>query len=561
MNSYSNDQKLFLRLLVLFSSLALLFTLPLDVIDIDSSQYAEIARQMYHSGDFFTLIDNGRRYLDKPIFTFWTIATSFQIFGLNQIAYRIPALLLSFLSAYSLFQITLLIWKNERQAYLATIFYLITPGFYAMVVDPKIDVYLVSYLIFTHHFYYLGRKKNPNFFYLMYLSMSIGFVTKGPISVVIPCISIGADILFRRDWKLLWSMKLIPGFFILASLPAFWCALLYKSFNSYGPVYFLWIQSFGRFYKEMYNIKFDPFYFYKNFLWAFFSGVLPLIIYILFRAIKYYKSIGAKEFFRKIKNNEYAHLDFVVPFWVFLFLFLISFSRYPLPQYIYWILPGAALYFGRIAEESLFSSAAKRIRPSFMVAGIVYLVGYLLLPSLVADAGVIYYVFFFVAILFVFLLAQKLPIELLLTVVGACLFFGSISLVYYPLLTSYQPSREMGAKIKELEPDEPVLYTYRLSNSKRSYAFYADRNFRNIYDPEKLKTLWSDHPQRLLVLPSEFLGQLKEQAGPGYEIEIVMEKDSYKIATPTVSFLKKETRALVLKKISLVWLRKVSGKS
>lgn len=557
----NTSERIFYRILLLLAALPVLFTLPLDVIDIDSSQYASISRELVLSGDFFTLFDNGRRYLDKPILTFWTIATSFSLFGISNIAFRIPAILLSLLSVYSIYRITILTGGKERQGYLASFAYLLAPGFYAMVVDPKIDVYLTAYLVFTYHFYYLGRKKNPNYFYLMYLMMSMGFITKGPISVVIPALSIGGDILFRRDWKLLLSMRVPTGILVLASLPAFWCVLLYKSFNSYGPSFFLWIQSFGRFYKEMYDVKFDPFYFYKSFSWAFFSGVVPMIIYIAFRTYNYIKSLGWKEILRKIRSNEYKNIDFVIPFWVFLFLFLISFSRFPLPQYTYWVLPGAALYFGKIAEESLFRSSVERLRPSFLIAGLVYLVGYFLIPVFVADVGIVYYVFGAIGILLILLLAQLIPLEVLVTLVGATLFFSSISLQFYPLLTSYQPAKEFGAKIKELEPNEPVVYTFWLSNSKRSYGFYAERNFRNVYDKDKLDRLWSEKPERLLILPSEKLSQLEEFAGKEYKIEPVLERESFKVATPTVAFLKKETRGLVTKKISLVWLKKIQGKS
>ncbi|TGM23227.1 ArnT family glycosyltransferase [Leptospira meyeri] len=555
------SERIFYRILLLLAALPVLFTLPLDVIDIDSSQYASISRELVLSGDFFTLFDNGRRYLDKPILTFWTIATSFSLFGISNIAFRIPAIFLSLLSVYSIYRITILTGGKERQGYLASFAYLLAPGFYAMVVDPKIDVYLTAYLVFTYHFYYLGRKKNPNYFYLMYLMMSMGFITKGPISVVIPALSIGGDILFRRDWKLLLSMRVPSGILVLASLPAFWCVLLYKSFNSYGPSFFLWIQSFGRFYKEMYDVKFDPFYFYKSFSWAFFSGVVPMIIYIAFRTYNYIKSLGWKEILRKIRSNEYKDIDFVIPFWVFLFLFLISFSRFPLPQYTYWVLPGAALYFGKIAEESLFRSSVERLRPSFLIAGLVYLVGYFLIPVFVAEVGIVYYVFGAIGILLILLLAQLIPLEVLVTLVGATLFFSSISLQFYPLLTSYQPAKEFGAKIKELEPNEPVVYTFWLSNSKRSYGFYAERNFRNVYDKDKLDKLWSEKPERLLILPSEKLSQLKEFAGAEYSIEPVLERESFKVATPNVAFLKKETRNLVTKKISLVWLKKIQGKS
>ncbi|PJZ45971.1 ArnT family glycosyltransferase [Leptospira brenneri] len=559
--SLTPSERIFYRILLLIASIPILFTLPLDVIDIDSAQYAGIGRELVLSNDFFTLIDNGRRYLDKPILTFWTIATSFSLFGINNIAFRIPAILITLLSVFSIYRITILTGGKERQGYLASFAYLLAPGVYAMVVDPKIDVYLTAYLVFTYHFYYLGRKKNPNYFYLMYLMMSMGFITKGPISVFIPAISIGGDILFRRDWKLLLSMRIPTGIFVLVSLPAFWCYFLYQSFNSYGPVFFIWIQSFGRFYRDMYDINFDPFYFYKSFSWAFFSGLLPLIVYISYRFYQYVKSFGWKEILRKIRANEYKEIDFVIPFWVFLFLFLISFSRYPLPQYTYWILPGAALYFGKIMEESLFRSNVERLRPSFLIAGLVYLVGYFLIPIFVAEVGILYYVFGVIGILFIMLSAQLIPLEILVTLVGATLFFSAISLEFYPLLTSYQPSKEFGVKIKELEPNEPVVYTFWMSNSKRSYGFYAERNFRNVYDKDKLDRLWSEKPERLLILPSEKLTQLQEMAGPGYQIEPVLERESFKVATPTVGFLKKETRSLVTKKISLVWLKKIQGKS
>ncbi|EMF97913.1 hypothetical protein LEP1GSC123_4084 [Leptospira borgpetersenii str. 200701203] len=66
-----------LFVLLIVSVLPLILTLPLDVIDIDSSQYAEISREMVEGGNPFFIRDNGRKYLDKPILTFWKISLSF----------------------------------------------------------------------------------------------------------------------------------------------------------------------------------------------------------------------------------------------------------------------------------------------------------------------------------------------------------------------------------------------------------------------------------------------------------------------------------------------------
>lgn len=50
------SERIFYRILLLIASLPVLFTLPLDVIDIDSSQYAGISRELVLSGVFFYFV-------------------------------------------------------------------------------------------------------------------------------------------------------------------------------------------------------------------------------------------------------------------------------------------------------------------------------------------------------------------------------------------------------------------------------------------------------------------------------------------------------------------------
>ena len=78
-------------LLLALATIPYFLTIFHDVIDIDSSQYAEIVREMVESNTFFQLKDNGKNYLDKPVLTFWTIAISYKLFGISNFAYRLPA--------------------------------------------------------------------------------------------------------------------------------------------------------------------------------------------------------------------------------------------------------------------------------------------------------------------------------------------------------------------------------------------------------------------------------------------------------------------------------------
>ncbi|WP_001071948.1 ArnT family glycosyltransferase, partial [Leptospira interrogans] len=124
MNQISVDNKQPISVWILFiflivSVLPLILTLPLDMIDIDSSQYAEISREMVEGGNPFFIRDNGRRYLDKPILTFWKISLSFLIFGYQNFAFRLPALLFTFFSFWGIFKLTELYSESRLRAWIS----------------------------------------------------------------------------------------------------------------------------------------------------------------------------------------------------------------------------------------------------------------------------------------------------------------------------------------------------------------------------------------------------------------------------------------------------------
>jgi 4-amino-4-deoxy-L-arabinose transferase-like glycosyltransferase len=71
-------------------------TVPL--MEIDSVQYANISREMLLNKSFLQIFDQGKDYLDKPPLLFWVSALSMYIFGINDIAFRIPSILMAVLA-------------------------------------------------------------------------------------------------------------------------------------------------------------------------------------------------------------------------------------------------------------------------------------------------------------------------------------------------------------------------------------------------------------------------------------------------------------------------------
>lgn len=64
--------------------------------------------------------------------------------------------------------------------------------------------------------------------------------------------------------------------------------------------------------------------------------------------------------------GNYSNQDFVFGFWLYLFLFLISFSKFQLPQYIFWTLPAAAVIFSGILEKDFYSDHLNKIDNSLI---------------------------------------------------------------------------------------------------------------------------------------------------------------------------------------------------
>ncbi|TGK19675.1 ArnT family glycosyltransferase [Leptospira stimsonii] len=567
MNSITSDKPLIsikvLFVFLLISILPLLLTLPLDVIDIDSSQYAEISREMIEGGNPFFIRDNGRRYLDKPILTFWKISLSFLVFGYQNFAFRLPALLFTFLSFWGIFKLTELYSGSRLRAWISVFLYSLSPGLYSMVVDPKIDVYLTPYLILVHTFYYLGFKKNRNFYYLMYFAMGLGFITKGPIAMVIPALSIGGDILFRRDWKRLLEMKLFPGAFLAILPPILWSIPLYLEFQTYGPYFFLWIQSFGRFYVKMYNQKFNPLFFYSNFSWAFGIFILPFAGFVIDRVRKFFKEGKTKGVFQNILKNEYKDLDFVPGFWLFLFLFLISFSRYQLPQYIYWCLPAAAVIGAGVLESILLSLKDSKKGDFSLRIGVLlllitagaFLVSILILPFLSIQVGWSYLILpsiYLAVFIWVYFQTSREGLLLASWIFPVSLFFSVVSLYLYPMLTSYQPSKEIGTFIRENEPGKEKLFLFGVPASKRSYAYYSQRISRTLFDPAILVDAIQKDGQRYLIVQDKWLSKMDDFFGKEVQFETVKEYPSYKVATPEGKFFLKSQREKITGKVILM---------
>lgn len=73
---------------------SLLYNQALPVTDPVEANYALTAREMLESGDWLSPRIYGAFWFDKPVMTYWLLASSFAAFGLNEWAARLPGAVL-----------------------------------------------------------------------------------------------------------------------------------------------------------------------------------------------------------------------------------------------------------------------------------------------------------------------------------------------------------------------------------------------------------------------------------------------------------------------------------
>src|SRR5262249_16752598 len=93
-----------LALLILLAGLLFFFGAGrIALIGPDEPRYAEVAREMFVSGDYISTTLCGCFWFEKPALFYWLAATSYRLFGVNEFAARFPsgvAALIAMLTLY-----------------------------------------------------------------------------------------------------------------------------------------------------------------------------------------------------------------------------------------------------------------------------------------------------------------------------------------------------------------------------------------------------------------------------------------------------------------------------
>ncbi|WP_345950089.1 glycosyltransferase family 39 protein [Mucilaginibacter sp. PAMB04274] len=333
----------------LFFSLAVayVFGLFVPLMNEDASHHANIALHMVQNHDYVNLVDdNGKDYLDKPHLHFWLSALSFNLFGVNTIAYKIPALLATILGLFSTYKLGKRLY-NQPAGLLAAVIYASAQAQFLANNDVRMDALLTASIIFATwqlvESVYNARLYN---YVLAALGLAMAFTTKGMIGFVMPCAALFFLLVYQRNWTAIfhWRWLVVLVCWAIFIAPCVYCYYLQYDLhpekvvrnmrNVSGVKFILWQQNFERLDGKHWGKGHkDYFFFFHTLLWAF----LPfcLLTYVaFFDRVAFF----VKNRFRPIKHYEFLTVGTII----FIFV-IISSSGYQLPHYLNILFPFFAL--------------------------------------------------------------------------------------------------------------------------------------------------------------------------------------------------------------------------
>src|SRR6202049_154810 len=88
----------------------------------DEPRYAWIARAMAETGDWVTPRLYGRPWFEKPPLYYWGAALSFKLFGVSEVAARLPSAISALLATLALAWLALRVYGAETARWLLLLF-------------------------------------------------------------------------------------------------------------------------------------------------------------------------------------------------------------------------------------------------------------------------------------------------------------------------------------------------------------------------------------------------------------------------------------------------------
>lgn len=329
-----------LALLLLVLALALVWFGPLGyrhLVPSDEGRYAEMAREMFVTGDWITPRYNGYKYFEKPPLQTWANALTFAWFGIGEWQARLYTALTGFAGVLLVGYTGTRVF-NAMTGFAAAVVLATCPYWNLMGHFNTLDMALSFWMQVTLCALLLAQRPGlparavRGWMWLCWAGMAAAVLSKGLVGLILPGAVLILYSLVARDWALWKRLYIGSGLIVFLIITAPWFVLVQMKNPEFFNFFFI-VQQFQRYLTPEQNRP-GAFYYFVPVLLV---GFLPWL------------SVAAQSVWHGIRTprqpNGFAPVTLLLIWSAFIFLFF-SASHSKLISYVLPVAPALALVIG-----------------------------------------------------------------------------------------------------------------------------------------------------------------------------------------------------------------------
>ena len=326
----------------------------------DEGRYAEIAREMFASGDWVTIRYNGLKYFEKPPFHLWMTALTYEAFGVGEWQARLWGALSGALGI----ALTALVadrYHGRRVAVLCALVLLASPywnlGSHINTLDTSLAAALTAALaglLLAQH-PDADAAARRRWMWFAWAAAAVAVLTKGLIGLVLPGLALVVYTAWTRDFQLWRRLHLVSGAAILLVITVPWFWLVSQRNPEFARFFFVH-EHFERYTSTVHH-RIEPWWFFVP---------LALLAFLPWSSLW----LRMAQRVRQSPRGTGFQAERFLAVWALSILVFFSFSGSKLPLYIQPMVPALALLGGAVLAE-LPAAAWRRLLVGALVVGVV----------------------------------------------------------------------------------------------------------------------------------------------------------------------------------------------
>ena len=307
------------------------------LIGADEPRYAQVAREMLDRHDWITPTLGGHAWLEKPPLYYWQAMLAYRIFGVSDLAARLP----SAVDATLLVIAVCFFFRKFRRGVEvdAALITASCAGVIGYARAASMDMALTASFAVGMLAWWAWRESNSRFYLAgFYACMGLGMLAKGPIAPFLAAVVVSVFALTARESRLIVRTLWVPGMLLFCAIAVPW----YVAVQLRNPQFFrefILQHNLARFSTNLYHHP-EPFWYYVPVIAL---ALVPWIVFVVAAFIEATRAWWAERKSGRTAPDLEMQFALFASCWLVVPVAFFSISQSKLPGYILPAIPAGAI--------------------------------------------------------------------------------------------------------------------------------------------------------------------------------------------------------------------------